>query len=567
MAMSPGAVRRPRMKFSFVQISCVLLGAMLCLGTGFMLGTMNKGGDIVSIATSTLESSDAVARLREMASVAPGSRAGQRNGKIMKVGEICTNSCSKANNGVCDDGRFLQGEPHTLPECELGTDCGDCGPWEPTFLPTWDAAAGKGPLSLLVDSKKIQVRVRDVSFTVDDEPAYRFAYTDPEKDVDVSANLQSHGTLEHGITHVFYSIFKGRCLRKDGSRALFLDVGSNFGWFSILAARMGCRVIAYEPVPHFRAFLEYNVYINGLEHLVEVRPKVVTDTNGANMTMVVPSGGIWGTAGIDGLNIDHSLGASIEEVTVASDSLGEAVKEDVLLMKVDVEGWEWAVMKGAEALFANHEVSNIIMEYSPGVPERNAKYKELHDTVAMLSNMHSMGFRIAHLQHKEVAGEKLDDPLGPFYEVLPGHVLYDSRDAASFSNNTLGCPQPNEGVWALRSCGGSIPEDLNPRGFRASFGHNTNIWASRMPGSPPLDGEASLLPLNTPGDKWFVESEFEDEGVYGVGWRRCRDMDPQWQVRHRCHCTDKNVCGKEEAQVLKWAKEGKLEGPNYVIAT
>lgn len=35
------------------------------------------------------------------------------------------------------------------------------------------------------------------------------------------------------------------------------------------------RVIAFEPVPHFRAFLEYNVDVNGLRHIVDVRPSVV----------------------------------------------------------------------------------------------------------------------------------------------------------------------------------------------------------------------------------------------------------------------------------------------------
>ena len=30
-----------------------------------------------------------------------------------------------------------------------------------------------------------------------------------------------------------------------------------------------------EPVPHFRAFLEYSIHLNNLQHLVEVKPNVV----------------------------------------------------------------------------------------------------------------------------------------------------------------------------------------------------------------------------------------------------------------------------------------------------
>lgn len=37
------------------------------------------------------------------------------------------------------------------------------------------------------------------------------------------------------------------------------------------------RVIAFEPVPHFRAFLEYNVHVNNFGHLVEIRDVVVSN--------------------------------------------------------------------------------------------------------------------------------------------------------------------------------------------------------------------------------------------------------------------------------------------------
>ncbi len=34
--------------------------------------------------------------------------------------------------------------------------------------------------------------------------------------------------------------------------------------------------------------------------------------------------------------------------------------------QVDVEGWEWSVMEGAQGLQRNYNVENIVMEYSPG---------------------------------------------------------------------------------------------------------------------------------------------------------------------------------------------------------
>ena len=67
------------------------------------------------------------------------------------------------------------------------------------------------------------------------------------------------------------------------------------------------RVLAFEPVPHFRSFFEYSVHLNGLMALVDVRANVVSHTADADVEMIVPSHGIWGTAGIAGLNIDQAI--------------------------------------------------------------------------------------------------------------------------------------------------------------------------------------------------------------------------------------------------------------------
>jgi FkbM family methyltransferase len=59
-----------------------------------------------------------------------------------------------------------------------------------------------------------------------------------------------------------------------------------------------------------------------------------------------------------------------EVLHIQSQSVDELVDQEVLLMKVDVEGWEWSVFQGAKNLITKRLVKNVIMEYSPGVPER-----------------------------------------------------------------------------------------------------------------------------------------------------------------------------------------------------
>lgn len=73
-------------------------------------------------------------------------------------------------------------------------------------------------------------------------PSFQMAYTDPMKDVDVSGQMEHGGVVEMGLTMMWYKALKDKCIQRDGSRALVVDVGGNFGWYSIYAATLGCRL-------------------------------------------------------------------------------------------------------------------------------------------------------------------------------------------------------------------------------------------------------------------------------------------------------------------------------------
>ena len=42
-------------------------------------------------------------------------------------------------------------------------------------------------------------------------------------------------TATVNCAQIFYHVFRERCKQPGNKRGLFLDVGANFGWFSILA--------------------------------------------------------------------------------------------------------------------------------------------------------------------------------------------------------------------------------------------------------------------------------------------------------------------------------------------
>ncbi len=67
----------------------------------------------------------------------------------------------------------------------------------------------------------------------------------PVPQVDVSGHMRSNGVVEAAITSIFFQIFQEKCdpAKNGGKRGLFVDVGANFGWFSVLAASQGCRCV------------------------------------------------------------------------------------------------------------------------------------------------------------------------------------------------------------------------------------------------------------------------------------------------------------------------------------
>jgi len=484
------------------------------------------------------------------------------------VDAICANTCPTANDGHCDDGRTLRdgGQLPVLVKCDLGSDCADCGPWRPKSQPQW-LKNGGAPIHHL-HSRGAEVRLRQTAHKVADSLNFSFAYTHPEKDLGVSMEMDHEGLVEPLLSKVFYKIFKGGCVSEDGSRALFVDVGSNFGWFSVMAAHLGCRVIAFEPVPHFRAFLEFNVDINDLRHLVDVRSNAVSVTAGEEMKMVVPKGGIWGTAGVGGLSVDFNDKEGVEEIMVHSVVLDDSILEDVLLMKVDVEGWEFSVFRAAQKMLPR--VRNIIMEYSPGVSERARDWEQLLATVQILSNLSAAGFRIAHgVDEGHPMHGYLEADL-PVYREVSAHVLkYDQEDArrmAQDGGGRLGCPIPEEASsiptgYAVVGCG-AIPEDINPRSLHSRVPHNTNLWASRDLHLQRVEGSAGMIPVDAPASHYFIE-DYNEHHV-GTARRDCTNMDPRLQVRHRCHCRVPEVCAAEEELITRLAAEGKM--PNsYVL--
>ena len=217
---------------------------------------------------------------------------------------LCADTCaSHARNGVCEDGGGLLREgglgnatargprlpdgamaPEHMLFCDLGSDCTDCGARylpRPTTLEQAMPAAPRGARATAAWERPPVAFLREQGVEVRaawtrSQPAFIMPYTEPSADIDVSGGMASNRLVEATSTRYFGALSRECC----AAGGLMLDVGSNFGWFALHAAAMGCRVVAWEPVPVFRAFLELGVRLNNFSHLVHVRAAAVSNESG-----------------------------------------------------------------------------------------------------------------------------------------------------------------------------------------------------------------------------------------------------------------------------------------------
>lgn len=159
-----------------------------------------------------------------------------------------------------------------------------------------------------------------------------------------------------------------------------IDIGANYGYYSIYAANMGKKVIAFEPLTRNLDYLYKNIHDNKMDNLITVYPIGLN-----NECKVLPIyGNSTGASLLSGWG--NNLDSNFKYIqTNKLDSLAEIKIVDCLL-KIDVEGLEFEVIKGAYEKFKNGKNITILMEVSLNDhrKEKNVNYVKTFELMKKL---------------------------------------------------------------------------------------------------------------------------------------------------------------------------------------
>ncbi|KAK7264934.1 hypothetical protein RJT34_32547 [Clitoria ternatea] len=178
--------------------------------------------------------------------------------------------------------------------------------------------------------------------------------------------------------------------KSEGRDGFVVDVGANVGMATFAASAMGFRVLSFEPVFENLQKICEGIYLNRAANLVTLFEAAASDSLG-NITVHKLVGRLDNSAvSATGAKLAFK---SNEEIAfqVRTVPLDEVIPESecVLLLKIDVQGWEYHVLRGASKLLSRKgsQAPYLIYEEDERLLQAsNSSAKEIRDF------LHSVGY-------------------------------------------------------------------------------------------------------------------------------------------------------------------------------
>lgn len=191
---------------------------------------------------------------------------------------------------------------------------------------------------------------------------------EPQHDNGVEKSIFRTGTYEGGTLAVMAGVLK------TGSR--FLDVGTNVGLMSLYAAKLvgpTGRVDSFEPLPEIRRLLSSSIEINSFNNIV-VHP-IALGSEPARLKLYRHLEVNRGSSSLAWTGDEHE---TIEiEVDTLDHVMAEQPGQPTEMIKIDVEGWELEVLRGAAESLTQSYQPVLCVEFSLLRPLHGGTYDDI----------------------------------------------------------------------------------------------------------------------------------------------------------------------------------------------
>lgn len=233
--------------------------------------------------------------------------------------------------------------------------------------------------------KALQAQINDLENTVKYAPGLRTTYIGnntslvrlqsgrriyvDSRDINHAQEMMITGMWERFNTDLFHRILK--------PGDVFVDVGANFGYFSMLAGMLvGAKgkLYAFEPIPRVFELLTKSLKANGfLQGKAKVYQMAVSD-KAEQIELHYKDGDFsGGSLYIPESRVKQENFSTTVVTTTTLDAVG--IEEPVDFIKIDAEGSESKIIEGMSELIGNSPNLKILLEY-------NEAYINKHQPVA-----------------------------------------------------------------------------------------------------------------------------------------------------------------------------------------
>jgi len=145
-------------------------------------------------------------------------------------------------------------------------------------------------------------------------------------------------------------------------KILFLDIGADFGYYSILLSNFFknnklLKIYSFEPVSSSRTLLEKNIKLNNAKN-IKIFPFAIY--NNSNISIKMEK---WATGSSSiSLDIQNNDTDVVKTRTIDSILINEINNFDVIFIKIDIEGFETEALIGAKTILQSNKRIYLMVE-------------------------------------------------------------------------------------------------------------------------------------------------------------------------------------------------------------